>query len=112
MREICDSAALVDRGKGIRFMVERQGETLPAFAIRYGGRVYAYLNQCPHLGSQLDWIEGEFFDSAALLLICATHGATFAPDSGYCVSGPCKGQALERLSTRGSRKNLLNRAMQ
>ncbi|HET6756337.1 MAG TPA: Rieske (2Fe-2S) protein [Burkholderiales bacterium] len=64
----------------------------------YSGRVYAYLIRRPHLGSQLDWIEGEFFDAAALFLICATHSAAFALDSGDCVSSPCKGQALQLLT--------------
>ena len=97
MREICASEALASGGTGIRFKVERGGETLPAFAIRYNGCVYAYLNRCAHLGTELDWIEGEFFDASSLYLICATHGAAFEPDSGYCVSGPCKGQALQLL---------------
>ncbi|MGL4808386.1 MAG: Rieske (2Fe-2S) protein, partial [Giesbergeria sp.] len=24
-------------------------------------------------------------------LMCATHGATYAPDTGTCVGGPCRG---------------------
>ena len=98
MREICASETLAEGGKGVRFTVERNGETLPAFAIRHDGRVYAYLNRCAHLGTELDWLEGEFFDASGLYLICATHGATFEPDSGYCVSGPCKREALQSLS--------------
>ena len=27
--------------------------------------------------------------------ICATHGAMYSPDSGYCVQGPCRGGRLE-----------------
>jgi nitrite reductase/ring-hydroxylating ferredoxin subunit len=80
-------------------LVRQGGNELPAFAVRYNGRVYAYVNRCAHLGTELDWIPGEFFDSTGLYLVCATHGALFEPDSGYCVGGPCKGQALELLST-------------
>ena len=43
-RVICASEALAERGKGVRFTVEYQGESRPAFAIRYDGRAYAYLN--------------------------------------------------------------------
>ena len=56
--------------------------------------VYAYLNRCAHIPVELDWMEGEFFDKAGLYLICATHGATYEPDTGHCVMGPCKGQHL------------------
>jgi nitrite reductase/ring-hydroxylating ferredoxin subunit len=91
---ICDSTALVDGGKGMRFTVERDGAKLPAFAVRYDGRVYAYLNSCAHIPIELDWNEGEFFDSSGLYLICSTHGATYEPETGHCVMGPCKGDRL------------------
>ncbi len=42
-------------------------------------------------------LEGEFFDHSKLYLICATHGATYEPDSGYCVLGPCRGKSLVAL---------------
>lgn len=65
-----------------------------AFAVRKDGKAYAYLNNCPHQGTELDWQEGEFFDESTLYLICATHGAVFYPDSGFCCAGPCKGRSL------------------
>jgi nitrite reductase/ring-hydroxylating ferredoxin subunit len=33
-------------------------------------------------------------------LQCATHGALFEPDSGYCVEGPCAGQYLTELPSK------------
>jgi nitrite reductase/ring-hydroxylating ferredoxin subunit len=93
-RVICASAELADGGPGVRFKVDVRGAPAAAFAVRYNGGVYAYLNSCAHLPVELDWMEGEFFDKAGLYLICATHGATYEPDSGYCVMGPCKGQRL------------------
>ena len=91
-RLICDSAQVEERGKGVRFSVERHGETQPAFAIRYDGAVHAYLNRCAHVSVELDWVEGEFFDLTGLYLICSTHGATYLPESGRCVAGPCSGR--------------------
>lgn len=88
-RVICSSSDLVDSGGGIRFEIERDGRVQPAFAVRYGGRVYAYLNRCAHLPMELDWKEGRFFDFAGLLLICSTHGAVYEPETGRCVGGPC-----------------------
>ena len=88
-RVICESSALVDSGDGVRFEAEFKGRSEPAFAVRYGGRVYAYLNRCAHMPMELDWKPGKFFDSEGLLLICSTHGAIFEPDTGECLGGPC-----------------------
>ena len=93
-RVICDSAALTEGGRGVRFNVQQYGAQASAFIIRYDGRVYAYFNSCAHIAVELDWMEGEFFDKAGLYLICATHGATYEPDTGHCIVGPCKGQHL------------------
>jgi len=94
-RVICASADLVDGGKGVRFKLDG---VLPAFVVRHGGQVHAYLNKCPHQGVELDWMEGEFFDAEKVYLICATHGAIFAPDSGLCVEGPCFRRTLVRIA--------------
>ncbi len=93
-RLICASSDLADGGRGVRFGIERGGETLPAFAVRFRGRVYAYLNHCVHTGLELDWMPGEFFDGSGLYLICSAHGALYAPESGRCLGGPCRGGAL------------------
>ncbi len=93
-RLICASAGLTDGGPGVRFIMQKNGRDAPAFAIRYDGRVYGYLNSCAHIPVELDWMEGEFFDKAGLYLICATHGATYEPDTGHCIMGPCKGERL------------------
>src|SRR5690606_36272734 len=61
-RLICASTALVDGGDGVRFEVLRHGERQAAFAVRYFGTVYAYLNRCAHVPIELDWQRGRFFD--------------------------------------------------
>jgi nitrite reductase/ring-hydroxylating ferredoxin subunit len=93
-RLICSSLDLTEGGKGVRFTVPLRGEECPAFAIRYDGVVRAYLNRCQHVPVELDWMEGEFFDHSGLYLVCATHGATYMPESGVCIAGPCKGRRL------------------
>jgi nitrite reductase/ring-hydroxylating ferredoxin subunit len=93
-RLICSADALMDGGDGVRFEIVQQGSEMPAFAIRYKGRVYAYLNRCGHVPTELDWTAGKFFDLSGLYLICATHGALFAPDSGACLGGRCQGRGL------------------
>lgn len=88
-RLICASQALLDSGKAVRFEVEYFGERAPAFVVRFRGRVHGYLNRCGHMPMELDWREGEVFDADGRDLICSTHGATYAADSGRCLGGPC-----------------------
>lgn len=96
-RLICASEALVDGGAGVRFQVTRYGEVLPAFAVRFDGRVFGYINACAHVPVELDWQEGDFFDADGLYLVCATHGARYWPETGVCVAGPCTGARLRAL---------------
>jgi nitrite reductase/ring-hydroxylating ferredoxin subunit len=93
-RLICESVALRDGEDGVRFTVTRPGGEAPAFAVRFGGRVYAFLNRCAHVPIELDWVPGRFFDDSRRYLICATHGAMYEPRSGHCVAGPCRGARL------------------
>ncbi len=97
-RLICHGTDLQERGRGVRFTVTRHGRQQPAFAVRYDGVVRAFLNRCGHVPVQLDWMEGEFFDLSGLYLVCATHGASYLPDSGRCAQGPCNGKGLIPLS--------------
>ena len=94
-RLICAAADLADRGRGVRFEIERYGVREPAFVVRFGGRVYGYLNRCAHVPVELDWQPGEFFDDSGLYLVCATHGALYAPESGRCQGGRCNGNGLQ-----------------
>jgi len=96
-RLICESASLADSGKAVRFEVEYFGERAPAFVLRFEGRVHAYLNRCGHMPMELDWREGEVFDASGRDLICSTHGAVYAPQSGKCLGGPCSGTPLVAL---------------
>jgi nitrite reductase/ring-hydroxylating ferredoxin subunit len=91
---ICASGDLVDSGDGVRFEVRVNGRPEPAFAVRYDGKVRAYLNRCAHLPMELDWKPGKFFDAEGLVLICSTHGAIYSPDTGACLGGPCEGRLL------------------
>lgn len=96
-RLICAAADLEEAGKGVRFEVEYFGEAAPAFVLRFKGKVHAYLNRCAHVPMELDWREGEFFDLERRDLICSTHGASYAADSGKCIGGPCGKTPLVKL---------------
>lgn len=89
---------LEEGGKGLRFDVKNlAGEVMPAFVIRFDYQYFAYLNKCGHIAVQLDYMPGEFFSDDGQSLICATHGAEYAPDTGACQGGPCYGVGLEPL---------------
>ena len=109
---ICASAELAEAGRGVRFPLGEGEGAACGFAVRHRGAVHAYVNRCPHMGTELDWQPGEFFDVAGLYLVCATHGALFQPATGSCVAGPCRGASLEKLGTRedNGRVLLLNPA--
>lgn len=97
---ICASDAVVEGGKGVRFPVTAFGDAATGFVVRYDGKPYAYLNRCAHVPIELDWFEGEFFESTRLYLMCSTHGAIYLPDSGLCAGGPCKGGRLRPIAVR------------
>ena len=103
---VCASAALAEGGLGVRFaLVDRRvpaGRAASGFVVRFSGTVYGYLNQCAHVPTELDWPEGQFFDHSGLYLMCATHGAIYAPESGRCTGGPCRGGRLRTLRVRES----------
>ena len=88
---LCPSADLVEGGLAVAFDVVRYGQVSRAFAVRYQGRVHAYLNRCTHLPIELDYQPGRIFDDTGNWLLCATHGAAYRPDNGHCVGGPCRG---------------------
>jgi nitrite reductase/ring-hydroxylating ferredoxin subunit len=82
---------LRDGGAAVGFDVLYQGQSCRAFAIRYNGQAHAYLNRCTHVPMELDYQPDRVFDSTGHWLICATHGATYRPDTGRCSGGPCRG---------------------
>jgi nitrite reductase/ring-hydroxylating ferredoxin subunit len=86
---LCESAELADRGRAFVFDVLQWRQPARAFALRFDGRVVAYLNRCVHVPSEMDWQPGEFLDADREFIICSTHGAAYEPHSGRCAGGPC-----------------------
>jgi nitrite reductase/ring-hydroxylating ferredoxin subunit len=92
------SEDLKNEGQGLRFDLPQLGGFATGFVIRYQDKPYAYVNQCAHVPVELDWNQGDFFTAQKDFLICATHGAHYRPDNGFCVMGPCKGKSLKALA--------------
>ena len=97
---ICAAGALLEGGRGQRFAVTAFGNPATGFVVRYNGNVVGYLNRCAHVPIELDWAEGAFFESSGLYLMCSTHGAVYAPETGQCAGGPCKGGRLHPIAVR------------
>lgn len=95
---LCASSDLEERGKAVVFDVLLWGRPARAFALRFDGRVVAYMNRCAHVPTELDWQPGEFLDLDKRWIICSIHGATYEPADGHCVYGPCRGERLMDLA--------------
>ena len=67
------------------------------FVVRKGGEVYAYQNSCVHVGHPLNWSPNRFLTKDGNALICASHGATYEVETGYCFAGPGSGRTLRRV---------------
>jgi nitrite reductase/ring-hydroxylating ferredoxin subunit len=96
-QHLCASAALEERGRAVVFDVLLWGAPARAFALRFDGRVVAYLNRCAHVPTELDWLPGEFLDLERRWIVCSIHGAMYEPAGGHCISGPCAGGRLMQI---------------
>jgi nitrite reductase/ring-hydroxylating ferredoxin subunit len=87
-RVLCRVDAIPDGG-AIGAQVPSSTGGFDLILLRHGDRVFAYHNECPHAGRNLDYAPGQFLVHDGRI-ICAVHGATFAVDSGACIGGPCR----------------------
>ncbi|MFZ5835715.1 MAG: Rieske (2Fe-2S) protein [Pseudomonadota bacterium] len=81
-----------DGAKG--FLFGEDVRRFDMFVVWRNGRLNAYVNDCPHAHTPLDYIPDRFFNLEKSHLLCGTHGALFRIEDGYCVAGPCKGRRL------------------
>ena len=78
------------------FELQLEGKVVEGFLVHHHGTVYAYRNQCPHSGANLNWLPDQFLDLDGQLIQCTLHGALFRIEDGLCLFGPCVGKGLER----------------
>jgi len=94
------AVADIPAGGSAKFPILWRGRRVEGFVVHFREEFHAYVNLCIHAGTPLDWWPNEFFTEDGELLICATHGALYAPDTGRCAGGPCAGGGLYRLAVR------------
>lgn len=87
----------------MRFEVAGQA----AFAIRYQGHVYAYLNQCRHIPVEMDYRDGDFliYQNTILSVRYMVRLINQTPD--YV----CEGHAVAAGYTRSRLKNVMGRSI-
>ena len=86
---LCGSGEIEERGRAWVWDVLEHGRPARAFALRFEGKVVAYLNRCVHVPTELDWQPGEFLDGGKEFILCSIHGAAYEPRTGHCIGGPC-----------------------
>jgi len=91
---LCASAELEEAGKACVFDVMLWHRPARAFALRFEGRVVAYMNRCAHVPTEMEWQPGEFLDADRRFILCGVHGAVYEPTTGQCIAGPCAGARL------------------
>jgi nitrite reductase/ring-hydroxylating ferredoxin subunit len=69
---LCNSAELLDGGLAVPFDVIYGGQICRAFAIRFNGHAYAYLNRCSHVAMEMDTNPIDFLMRLANTL-CVPH---------------------------------------
>ena len=97
MSERLCAALDVAEGAAIECPDPRDIEGASLILLRCGGQLQAYMNICPHAGRPLNWAPGRFLYAHGQL-VCAAHGASFRPEDGYCIGGPCRGESLRRVA--------------
>ncbi len=105
------AADLIPEGQARGFAVGSGAGRRDILVVRRGGQLFGYVNSCPHTGSPLDWTPDRFMSPDGQHLMCATHGALFRVEDGYCVSGPCAGQSLAQVpvADHGGHVRIVNR---
>ncbi len=93
MIKICMTEDIPEREA--RTFDAEDGSTL--FVTQRDGAFYAYKNLCPHLQTELEFLENQFLDQDGEYIECSTHGALFNVETGECISGPCLGESLTAL---------------
>ena len=93
-----DKKDLQGDGSTVKFEYQKASATQSGFAVLFEGKYHAYLNQCRHLPIELDYKPNEFMDDQKEWIVCSTHGAIYHPASGECISGPCRGERLQKLN--------------
>lgn len=94
---LCRLDALPE-GQSKGFALNPEARYADILVVRTQAGVYAYRNRCPHTLAPMEWESDQFLDFTGTVIQCGIHGALFRIEDGYCVSGPCARQSLQRIA--------------
>ncbi|MFW5426911.1 MAG: Rieske (2Fe-2S) protein [Methylophagaceae bacterium] len=94
---LCNKQEIIE-GNPRGFSLELESGKFELFLVKHNDIIYAYKNQCPHLGIPLNWQPNEFLSLEQTHIQCSTHGALFNLGDGYCILGPCASESLTSLT--------------
>ncbi len=87
-RALCRLDEIPDEG-AIAVTVASATGGFELIVLRQGDAAFAYHNECPHAGRNLDYAPGKFIVQGGCVT-CAVHGATFTVATGACAGGPAR----------------------
>ena len=97
VHRLCRLEDIPDGGSAV-FRDPKAGAEYSLMSVRRDGRVFVYVNSCPHIGAPLDFVTGRFLNVERTHILCSNHGALFRIEDGHCVDGPCRGDSLEAVA--------------
>jgi nitrite reductase/ring-hydroxylating ferredoxin subunit len=68
--------------------------------VHRGGKVTAWLNECPHALLRLSLTSGKVLLHKDGFIVCPIHGASFESDSGACAGGPAGDDGLTAVAVK------------
>lgn len=80
-----------------KFNYMDEGGLRAGFVALFNGVPRAWENVCRHIPITIDYGDNRFFNAEGTRIVCQTHGASYEPDTGLCVEGPCAGARLKPL---------------
>lgn len=97
-KTLCELKDLSE-GQALGFDPHQQGRD-SMFVVKVDGEIRAYRNRCPHQQAHLEYRKDRFLSADRRQIVCHAHNARFEPESGLCVSGPCRGKFLEPIAVK------------
>ena len=80
------------------FEYELEDDDIEFFVVRKGQSVFGFFfNDCPHIGTPLNWKNKNFLTLDNSMIVCATHGAVFELKMGIACRPVCWPELADRL---------------
>ena len=94
-------------GESRGFEHELEDDDIEFFVVRKGQSVFGYFNDCPPIGTPMNWKNKNFLTLDYSMIVCATHGDIFRIEDRHCTAGPCIGQSLRTVDVSCESGNIL-----